>query len=508
MGSKVTSGTRTSPLQAGDIEAAWRVRTEGTPKPAVDRVPASDPATRPSTRRVDTPSTTFGRFMTPVAAVLVASTLGMGCAAHGQTLEPGDLVTPPPIVQTVDGTRPLTFGPAPEVQREYEWALARLEGKRDSGQISNSAFVRARAVLEGAILHNNGAVLARDHKGRIDIDALVSIGELGPEAANMTRGQLRMHQLSQELEFRMRITARDMATGDFTQLDGAPGYKELSQDEMRRLLSDALQDLPLNELPGGSQLAQMVRALPLTDSMNPETMSIRELGSRLGDEYGDWLRDRAEPLIEGRELEVGIVAFGAITALRASSPEAADLIDGLNPRATIYRYRTDDDRTDLRARLAYRDQHVFPDLDVDARTRYIQGDTTWRAAIGATFSAEADDLVTGTATVGMRHEFSNYAYLDASGTYMTQGDRWRANVTYGRFDPGDGWNIGTGVAAVFGDNVAVGDASGRLLWQTDITRDIDLGNAQGDFGFYLGVGADSDFDHEEVMAGAVFRLRF
>ncbi len=508
MGSKVTRGTGTFPLPTGSIEGSGRVKQEEIAPPTAAEPRPSDPATRPVPRRVET-GAAFGRLMKPVAAALVASTIGMGCAAHGQTLEPGDLVTPPPVVQTVDSTSvPLSFGPGPEVQREYERALQSLYERRDRGQISNSAFVKARALLEGSLLHNSGAVLARDHRGRVDIDALITIGELGPEAANMTRGQLRMHQLAETLEFQMRVTARDMATGNFTPLEGAPGYKELSQNQMRRLLTDALQDLPLNELPGGAQLAQLVRQLPLTDEINPETMSVRELGSTLGREYRDWFKARAEPLIEGRELEVGLVAFGAVTALRASSPDAASLMDDLNIRSTIYSHHSDDQRTNLRARIAYRDQHVFPDLDLEARTRYVHGDTTFRASVVGTFSAEADDILSGTATVGARHDFTNFSYIDASGTYMTQNDRWRANITYGRFDPGDGWNIGTGVAAVFGDGVAVGDASGRLTWQTDITKDIRLGNARGDFGFYLGVGADSDFENDEVMAGAVFRLKF
>ncbi|MEQ9503700.1 MAG: hypothetical protein RIT81_42995 [Deltaproteobacteria bacterium] len=511
MGSKVTRGTGTSPLHVDATPGSKEVQgSEANPAPTAPDPRPSDPATRPSTQRAMTSSTAFGRFAKPVAAVMMAATLGMGCAAHGQTLEDTGVRQPTEVVRPADFdiTSPDHLEPRDTNTRDFTWALNRLQERRDRGQITMAQYVRAESLLRSALLGGSTVTLARDHKGRVDIDALVAVGDLGPNAANLTRGQLRMRQLAETLEFRMRITAREMATGNYTQLDGAPGYKELSQDEMQDLLTDALQDIPLNELAGGRHLAALVKNLPLTDDIDAENMSIRELGSRLGDEYGDWLEDKAKPLIEGRELEVGLVAFGAVTALRASSPDAAKLIDGLSPRSTIYSYHSDDRSTNLRARLAYRDQHVFPDLDLEARTRYIQGDTTYRASVGGTLSFENDDILTGTASVGARHDFSSFSYLDASGTYMTQNDRWRANITYGRYDPVDGWNLSTGLTGVFGEDVAIGDANGRIRWETDITRDVEIGRARGDFGFYLGVGADSDFENDEVMAGAVFRLKF
>ena len=78
----------------------------------------------------------------------------------------------------------------------------------------------------------------------------------------------------------------------------------------------------------------------------------------------------------------------------------------------------------------------------------------------------------------------------------------------GRYDPETTWNLSSGLTATFGDGVAVGDADGRLRLELDATRDLRIGDAVGDFGFYTGFGVDSDGDHEDAQVGLVFRLRF
>lgn len=466
----------------------------------------SQPETRPSTTRPDTAATLFGRLKAPVAAVMMAATLGAGCAAHGQTLEPADLTTPPASVITVDETATGTVDP--EVQRQHARALNELYRRRDSGAIDAATFYRARAVLDASFVGRSDTALPRDHRGRIDVDALITIGQVGAvDAADMTRGELRFRQLGQELEQRMRVTARDMASRDFQPLEGAPGYKSLSEREVRSLLTDALQDIPLEELPGGAQLASLAQRLPNAGHLDAGKMTARELMSAVGDENRDWLKGKIEPLIEGRELEVGLVAFGAVTGLRYASEDAAQLMDKLSIRSTIYSKHSDDQRSNVRARLAYRDAHVFPDLDIDAQTTRTVADTTLRASIRGTFAPEADQLLTGTATIGAHREIGDY-WVDGSGSYYSGTDRWRANVTVGRYDPATTWNFTSGITGVFGDGVAQGDANGRVLWETDLTRDVRFGNAVGDFGVYTGVGVDTDGKNQDVHAGLVFRLRF
>lgn len=465
----------------------------------------SNPDARPKTGTKAPTASLFGRLAKPVAGAMLAISLGTACAANGQELAELTPTTRPEQVEVVQ-SHPEVADHKPR-PAEYQRALRNLEQWRDNRRIDNMQFERTRNVLQQAFDLNDGANLPRDHRGRIDLDVLVTQGMVDTNGREMTRGEIVMERLSQQLEYRMRVTARDLFDPNLERIEGAPGYKVLPEKVVKDLVLDALQDIPLNELNGGRHLANLVRQLPNAGNIDAENMSFRELSRAVGDANEDWLKEKFEPLIEGRELELGIVAFAAVTGIRAASPEAAEIMDGLSPRATIYRYRSDDGLSDARVRLAYRDQHVFPDLDINGQGRWPVSDTTTlRAGLTGTLSAEADDPFTATATVGS-HWRSGRTWVDTSAVYRTDNERWLANISVGHYDPSTTWNLSSGLTATFGDGVAE-DADGRYQWTFDATRDVEIGRAVGDIGIYAGFGVDSDGDNSDAQIGIVGRLRF
>ncbi|MCK6548719.1 hypothetical protein L6R52_22940, partial [Myxococcota bacterium] len=401
---------------------------------------------------------------------------------------------------------------APPVQSpELARALNLLDQKFAERKITAEELAKARRMLFTSF-DGSGAPgqLPLDHRGRIDVDALVTMvhADARPGDRAMTRGEVVFDRMTNELERRMRVTARDMANPETRFIDGAPGYKEIPAKDVQKIVTNALKDVPLGELPGGAAVAELVKRLPNAGHLDAVNLSFNELQSRIGDANRDWLKAQIEPLIEGHEVEAGIGAFVAITGLRAASPEVAGLMDGLKPRASIWHETYDNGRVDARARLAYRDRHVLPDLDLEATARReLTPNTTVRASLGATASLEARDHLTGTASVGATYRNGNLA-VDGSGTYYSNTNRFGVNVTANHYDPDTKTSIGASVNGVFGEGVARGDANGRVNLELDVAKDIKIGDAKGELGLFGGVSADSDGKNSDARAGVMFRLRW
>jgi hypothetical protein len=312
-----------------------------------------------------------------------------------------------------------------------------------------------------------------------------------------TISQLVLDQLARDLESLMRVTARDMADPNTRFIDDAHRYKEPPKNEVKRLVKEALQRIPIGELPGGSALASLIRQLPNTSGLQVEKMSYNELERVLGRSSQKWLEEKFKPLIEGHELEAGLVTFGAMTALRASSNDAARFIDRLSPRVTVWR----NDNT--RVRLAYRNGEVLPNVDVSAYAAHAYGPVVFRGEIEARLSAENNRHMTGTATAGASWSDHQGHFIDAAATYYDDGQR-SVRVLGGYIDR-DVVTFGT-VTGVFGRGVAVGNASGRVSWEVDYDRRFANGN--GSLGAYGGIIMDSDGSNRQFRAGLVFRLTF
>lgn len=517
---------RTSRLSSGSIEpriaqeAPALARARGVePGVTIGEPPLSEPAAPSPVSGVRAPHGTtmsaLAGFAKPVvAAALLATVIGTAAPALGAPLE-GVVVSPPAVAEEVappDATRAeLPIGEA-RIRADltaFNNAMAQLESRHREGRLSAEELAGARRVLYAALIeHRIGATVPRDVRGRIDLDALV-LSSSGVTYASTTRGGQVVERLLAEIERRMRVTARDMAYPENVRfIEGAPGYKELPEAELRRMVGDALQDIPIGELPGGDRAAELIRRLPYAGGIRAEELSYRELERALGDAGKQWLETNLRPLIEGHELEVGVVAFAAVTGLRAASPEAAGLMDRLRPRVTIYRDTFADDRIETRARLAYRDRHVFPDLDLTANANLMVGPrTTVRAGLGGTVSFEADERFTATATVGAHHTAGNL-WLDAQSTYYTENNHVRASLSAGHYDPDLRLSTSTNLSGIFGPHAAASGANGRVAWEVDVAKELKLHGAEGTFGAFVGVGADTNGENRDTRAGLVLRLRF
>lgn len=411
------------------------------------------------------------------------------------------------VLASLGGTALIALAPSVHAQElpptptptraELERAINRLEERR--GELSPSELEAERARLWHLYVRAGGL------NANVPVPS-VSTTDPGTEAT-LSRGAQRMNRLANDIEFEMRITARDMANGNFVPVEGMPGYKELSSERVRELISDALQDIPLNELPGGHLLVALVKQLPNTSHLELDKMSYREIRRSVGDSQREWLRERFRPILEDHKIEAAVVAFGSITAIRYTSPEAARTLDRILPRIGLYDRPVLDGRARLEADLRYRNAEVLPNLDLRVRADHRLNDrTTARLDAEATLSAEGDHHLSGRITGGVRHT-RGAGWVDSS-AYVTHTGRHGVEFAAGTSDTATRLNARAHIGAHFGEGVATGPASGRVLYGVDFTRDVEINGARGNFGLYVGGGADTDGKNHDVRAGVVFTLRW
>ena len=384
---------------------------------------------------------------------------------------------------------------APEDYEAISAAAAALE----SGMATMSAdeVIEARRNLWSAYIKAGG----------IDSTTSTELAPvaLGTELHIKTRGEVVFEDLAKRIEERMRVTAYDMAHIESVELvDGHPQYKKLSESEVRSMIVDALKDVPIGELPGGGSLARIVEALPNAGHLDAETMSFHEINDALGDAQKVWFKDKFGPFLEAHKVESIVVAAGTITALRYASPDAAGVLDKITPRIKLW--RDSGEGWSARADLRYRDRRVLPDLDLTGRVTHDIGRLRLRADGSTTIAVERDEPISGRAGVG--------ASLTEGGTwgdlYGSIDHRGRSSLglTVGHRDADDGLSITGRASGTFGDGVAHGDASGRLGFTLDATKDIKFRGADGSVGLWAGYGVDTDGGHDDARVGVVFTLRW
>lgn len=491
-----------STAPAGSSKVDQTTSDTGKVEFSAPELPPAPTYTSTSTAHPARNASLVGRLTPAVAGTLIATTL-LGCASAGaQVIDATPVADSTPAVERVveaPATRP---GGVAHFNREMQ----RLELMQARGEITADQMAAAREVLYRAHVLGMTETAPKDEQGRITLEAVLR-GDPAVVDAEQTRGQIVMDQLTRDLERRMRITARDMARGDFTPIDGLPGYKEIPARDVQRLLKDAFERIPIGELPFGPQLTELLGNLPGLDDVNVGAMSYEELRDELRDDAKDYLDARFGNFVDEHKVEVGVVAFAAVTGLRAASPEAAALIDDLGLRIDVWKERSDSGNLTTRGRLVYRDAHILPDLDVEAGAHHRVGDhTTLRATLRGTASLEGDEHFTGTGTVGA-HYAEGDLWLDAQGSYTYPQERWRASVTGGYTNPETDFRASGSLSTTFGDGVALGDANGRGTLQLDLGQDLDFGDGvKGYWGLYGGVTADTDMQNRDVGVGVVFRL--
>lgn len=479
----------TRPKTGGAGREPPRSRTSklGAPKGAPGHVTVDS---RPFIEKRPASFTNIPRFTTATVAPssLSPAVKAVALAGLGSTV----LVGLPAVAHAQD------LPPTNEMTRaQLEDAIARLELRR--GDMTPEELAAERARLWHLYVRSGG------------LAGTENLPRTEPSNTNTsetrTRGEIRLERLANDIEYEMRITARDMATRDFVPIDGLAGYKELSGERVRELIVSALKDIPLNELPGGSLLASLVRQLPNTSNLNIENMTYRELQDAVGDSQKEWLEARFRPVFDEHKIEAAVVAFGSITAIRYTSPDAARTLDRVLPRIGIYDRDLLGDTTRLEADLRYRNAEVLPNLDLRVRSRYpLNESTTARLDAEATLSVENDRHVSGRITGGVRW-VEGSTWVDGS-AYVTDTGRYGGGVEAGTSHLPSGLNARAYVHSHFGEGTATGDASGRVMYGVDLTRDVNINGARGNFGVYVGGGVDTDGSRNDINAGVVFTLRW
>lgn len=415
---------------------------------------------------------TVGAFSGATARAVGATVLGatslIGGVAHAQDTT---VVAPLPVGSTVD--------------TELARAAARIEARRDT--MTATELAAARRELYSAYVDSTA-----------------------PRAADApkTRGEVRVDRLLRELERRMEVTAYDLAhPGSYTTLEGHVGYKTIPEDQVVDLLRDAVQDIPVGELPGGKAFATFVRGLPNAGHLDAENMSFRELKSAVGSANREALRERFQPLLDQHKTKIAVGGFLAVTAVRASSPEAARLLDRITPRIEVWDHTSSDGRLRGDASLRYRDGRVLPDVDVRASATHRVGVVDLRATSTASVALTGERPLTGALGVGARIT-GDTGWLDLEGNV----DHTRRSTLRlsGVLDAPDAGLVGRGsITGTFGEGVARGDARGRVDLEASLDKRLDLGrNVDASVGLYGAVSADTDGRNEDARFGLMFRMRW
>lgn len=460
----------------------------------VEPTPIDAPVEVPPPKNAPSLSNLFGLGKPAVAAV-VAGALALGCAPGAALAQ--DRVSNEPVQEV-------------QIQQDqqdedgiYREAMEELAHRRREGRITPAEYETARAALMQAMLTDRGGDLLLDHDGDVDIEALL-MGMTADSSATKTRGQQVMERLARRLEHRMQVTARDMANPNTRFIEGAPGYKEIPQEEVQRLVLDALEDMPLEELPLGQQVAELIARLPAGSNVTP-SMSFRELGDAVGEDGRALVEAKLGPFFEDHAVEAGVVAFGAVTGLRYASPDAARLMDGLS--VEVWDATTEDDRGHIEAELTYRDQQILPQLDLTATGNTTVGRFDLRGELESTIALEDEQPLQGRVTLGARTE-NDHLWADGSVSRYLHRDRTRINLSVGGHDEETGLSHATSFTALLDPKAAQGDADGRLFLTFDLNRPVHFEGADGSLGVFAGASMDTDGHHEDFRAGLIFRLRW
>jgi len=318
-----------------------------------------------------------------------------------------------------------------------------------------------------------------------------------------TRGETVWESALADIETRMEVTAYDLAhPGSYTPIEGHPGYKAVPADELRHIVTSALKDVPLNELPGGHQLAALIRTLPGTSSLNVEQMSYNQLRHALSDTGKAYLDQHFKPFLSKHKVELAIGGFGAITAIRAASPEAAGILDKIIPKIEIWDGNIGPISGE--ASLRYRDRNLLPDVDITAISARTVGAVDLRATATGTISVNGDEHVTGILGVGARTGTTR-GWVDLSGSVSTE-SRAGVLLSAGLDHPEDRLIVRGDLGVTTGPGFNGGRVDSTVTLEKKIR--MDGGRVTGSFGLFGGAGVDLDGKNEDVRGGLMLRLRW
>jgi len=251
--------------------------------------------------------------------------------------------------------------PVDEAIRLDEY-LNRLDEWRIQGRITPAESAQARHALQAAIVAGDRSVrIPLDATGRIDLLALAR-GTSAIDNASAPPADRLASRVVNEFDLRMQLKARDLASpANLMLFDAAPGFVGVPTRDLGRIVTGVLETTPLKEMPGGTHLAGAIGSLPNVTGARDEH-TFKELSRLVGNRQENWLRSRVGRFVASHRLEVGLLAFGAITGLRMASPQTARAVDRFGLRVRLGRRSTRDARLYTTSRLVYRSGHTLPEL--------------------------------------------------------------------------------------------------------------------------------------------------
>ena len=202
----------------------------------------------------------------------------------------------------------------------------------------------------------------------------------------------------------------------------------------------------------------------------------------------------------GRGLAIG--GFGAITAIRAASPEAAGILDKIIPKIEIWDGNIGPISGE--ASLRYRDRNLLPDVDITAISARTVGAVDLRATATGTISVNGDEHVTGILGVGARTGTTR-GWVDLSGSVSTE-SRAGVLLSAGLDHPEDRLIVRGDLGVTTGPGFNGGRVDSTVTLEKKIR--MDGGRVTGSFGLFGGAGVDLDGKNEDVRGGLMLRLRW
>jgi len=439
-------------------------------------------------------------FLNPA---IVGVSLAMARLASAQD-GPANVAEAPRTASTAPTASSAPAVPPAEAIRLDEY-LNRLDAWRNEGRITAAEAARARRLLNAAIVGGDRSVrVPLDASGRIDLLALAR-GQTGIAGVSAKPEERLVSRILNEFDIRMQAKARDLATpGNLVLFEGA--YTAVPTRDLGRIVRGALETTPIGELPFGSQIVEAIGVLPNTTGVT-SGQTFREVSKLVGDRERDWMESGVGRIMEGHKVEGGLLAFGAITALRMASPGAARFMDGLGVRLRVWQAAPTGAHVYSSGRLVYRSAHPLPDLELEAGTRHVSGPTTFRLMTTASVGADVAYRASGRMGIGTRWQRGSL-FADTNATCGFPEHLARTEVRVGYLAE-TGLAISGAVAATFGHGSgAVGPAPGRLGFELDLTKPLLVGGAPGETSLFVSSGADSDLAYADWRGGLVFRLRF
>jgi hypothetical protein len=342
-----------------------------------------------------------------------------------------------------------------------------------------------------------------------DAGYLAGLARPDPNGAE-TQGDRVINELAREIERRMMVTPRDLADPNTIYVDGHPGYKQLPPAQLQAMLVDAIERIPIGELPAGTQLARIVRGIPGAASLDVEHMSFKQVESALSASGRSTLTQTFSRFLSDHRVEAAVIGFGTITATRMASRDAAGFIDGALPSLPVWHGRTRDGRLGASVDLRYRDRRLFPDVDLRASAHQPLGSGfDVRGAVSATIPLDRDALL-GSRTATPAPGAGTPLARSGDPTIWTAGDataRLHVDALAGLSYTSPDTHADAVLRASFGPGIARGTAPGRLMLTLDADRRIRMFE-DGHLGLFFGAGVDVDGRHPEIAGGAVLRFRF